>query len=217
MVKVISFDIWGTLLDLGRMLDAITINLSRLSAREFEEVKGAFKRARRAAKEMRYKGELPAKEAVSICQALFAREIKVDVDLVKRACVRAVIDMDKSIVLPGVLEALSWAKGNFKLACLGNVQFWPSSLTRVLLERFGISDFLDKHFFSDEIGYFKPEKEVFEKVISHFRVLPHDVLHVGDREKEDYLGAKEAGLNALLVKKGVPMDLQLKEFLNSVD
>ncbi|BAT72359.1 hydrolase of the HAD superfamily [Thermosulfidibacter takaii ABI70S6] len=217
MVKVISFDIWGTLLDLERMLDGITFNLSELTGRESEEVKSAFKKARIIVREMRYKGKLSAKEAVNISQGLFARELKVDVDLVKRACVRAVINMDGNIVLPGVLEALDWVKKRFKLACLGNVQFWPSSLTRVLLEKFGISNHLDKHFFSDEIGAFKPEKKVFEEVVSFFGVLPNEVLHVGDREKEDYEGAKEAGFKALLVRKGVPLDLQLKEYLESVD
>ncbi len=215
-MRVISFDVWGTLVSLKKMLSYIVEEVASLSGLSASQVESAFKEARRRAKELRYAGKLPAREAVFICQELFAEVLGVDVDVVRRACARAVIVADESMVLPGVLKVLSRLSADFKLVCVGNVQFWPSAQTRILLERFGISQFLKRHFFSDEVGVFKPDKAIFREVAVRMGVAEKEILHVGDRAKEDFEGARAAGCKAYLVKEGVPLDEQLLEFLDEM-
>ncbi len=212
-MRVVSFDVWGTLLRIDLMLERIEAEVSRLSGLEAGVVRSAFRSARKRAKDMRLRGELLPMEAVDVCQGLFASELGVDVEVIKRACARVVAFADESLLVPGAVEALRLAKDRCRVACLGNVQFWPSSQTRVMMERLGLSDYIDRHFFSDETGVFKPDRGAFMKVAEHFGVEPSEMLHVGDRELEDFKGATDAGLSALLVDPSRPLDEQLREFL----
>ncbi len=202
MIKVVSFDIWGTLLRLDLMLEGITREVSKISGIPKESVSEAFKSARKSIKELRYQGRLDPKNAVETSQSTFAKNLGVDIDVVKRACARAVLFAPEDMLIKETLEAVKLVKQlGKKTCCLGNVQFWPSSQTRILLERFGISDFLDKHFFSDELGAFKPQREAFQAIASFFGVPLDEILHIGDREREDFKGATSAGCKAVLIKE----------------
>jgi len=44
-------------------------------------------------------------------------------------------------------------------------------------------------------------KEVYYKICRKLQVAPETILHVGDHEKSDYIAAKEAGLNTLLIDR----------------
>ncbi len=214
MIKVISFDIWGTLLKVEVMFNQVVEELSFLTGFPISEIEKALSEAKSRAKDLRLSGCLPAKEAVGICQGIFAELLGVDVDLVKRACSRAVLKIGEGVVIEGSVDAVRLAKEKgFRVCCLGNVQFWPSALTRVYMERFGVSQYLDKHFFSDELGYFKPDSKAFRVISEFFGVSLSEVLHVGDRELEDYQGALQAGCKALLVSPSRRLKDQLYETL----
>ncbi len=215
MLKLVSFDIWGTLLDIRVMLENISLELAGLTGMDEERIVSRFKRARQKAKELRFKGLLPPKEAVEVCQQMLARELEIDIDVVRRACARATLAADSSMLLEGAVEALRMAKERCKVVCLGNVQFWPSAQTRVILEKLGVSQHLDRHFFSDELGIFKPDERVFLKICEIMGVRPSESLHVGDRKREDFEGAQKAGFKALLVKPDVPLNIQLKEMIEA--
>ncbi len=215
MIKVITFDVWNTLLKVELMFHKIEFFLSEICGISESRVKEAFSLSRNKAKNLRYQGILPAKEAVNICQKILADYLEIDVDLVKRATAKAVISVGKEVVLPEVPETLKLLKeSGYKLACIGNVQFWPSAYTRIFMERYGISQYLDKHIFSDEAGFFKPSPEIFHQAVAFFGVKPHEVLHVGDREKEDYQGATRAGLKALLINPSLSIKGQVLSALN---
>jgi FMN phosphatase YigB (HAD superfamily) len=42
---------------------------------------------------------------------------------------------------------------------------------------------------------------VYQQICQKINVPPERVLHIGDSEKSDYIAAKEAGLNALLIDR----------------
>jgi putative hydrolase of the HAD superfamily len=74
-----------------------------------------------------------------------------------------------------------------------------------LLDDFGISEFVSRAFISAEVGFQKPEAEIFNILLAHFRVSdPKLCLHVGDNYKKDYLPAKTLGMHALLLKECDP-------------
>ncbi|WP_297444201.1 HAD family hydrolase [Desulfurobacterium sp.] len=213
MIKLVSFDIWGTLLDLNLMLEAIVEELSYLSSLEKTFIDNAFKKARKESRELRLQGKLPAKEAVNICQKLFADTLGLDVEFIKRAVVKATLKVRKHIGYPVAIEVLKTVKEKELFVCtIGNVQFWSSNYTRIFIEETGFANYIDKQFYSDEVGVFKPEKEIFIHAASYFKVKPEEMIHVGDREKEDFFGAQKAGVNAFLLKK--PEDLKhILEFI----
>jgi putative hydrolase of the HAD superfamily len=47
----------------------------------------------------------------------------------------------------------------------------------------------------------KPAREIFDRTLTGLDLPPASVLHVGDSPLEDYAGAREAGLRALLIDR----------------
>ncbi len=52
---------------------------------------------------------------------------------------------------------------------------------------------------SVEHGKRKPHKKIFHDTLERLQAKPENVLHVGDSYTADYLGAKNAGMHALLI------------------
>ncbi len=197
---MVSFDVWNTLLDIEAMLSALSESLSKVTGIEEEETAGGVALARERIKRMRSKGVGNPERALEESQELLAEVLGIDVEPVKRAAARAVLRVGDEIVLPGAKEALEGVKRRgLKVTVTGNVMFWPGSYTRLLLERFGLMDYIDRTFFADEVKAFKPMKEMFEKPLRVFNVRPEEAIHIGDTKAEDFEGALRAGMWAVWI------------------
>jgi putative hydrolase of the HAD superfamily len=74
-----------------------------------------------------------------------------------------------------------------------------------LLDSFGISEFISRVFLSSEVGFQKPDPEIFRLLLNHFQISdPHLCLHIGDNYKKDYLPAKTLGMHAFLLTDSNP-------------
>lgn len=194
-MKLVSFDVWNTLLDINVMLDVMAGELSKLMGTCIVDVVEGMMLTRERIKGMRARGEGDPSRPLEESQELLAELLGIDVEPVKRAAARAVINVGDEIVLPGAKEALEGVKRRgLKVTVTGNVMFWPGSYTRLLLERFGLMNFVDKTFFADEVGTFKPLPEMFMKPLQTFGVKPEEALHVGDTYAEDFEGAIRVGM-----------------------
>jgi putative hydrolase of the HAD superfamily len=93
------------------------------------------------------------------------------------------------------LEALT--ERGFRLAVVSN---WDSRLPG-LLEGLGLASSFQSVSVSaiEETG--KPEPEIFRRTCARLRVSPGEALHVGDSVREDFDGARGAGLAALLLDR----------------
>lgn len=200
MIKIVSFDVWNTLLNLTYMLEELSKTLSKFTGLENEKVKIAIAEVRREVRELRKEERLAPEQMLVESQSLLSKRLDVEVDLVKRAIARAMLNVTNDVVLKGVEEALVELKERgYVIVTAGNVMFWPSSYTRLILERFGIARYIDKQFYSDEVKAYKPMKEFFVKVMGHFKASPSEIVHVGDTKEEDFYGALRAGLYAILI------------------
>ncbi|WP_010478547.1 HAD family hydrolase [Thermococcus zilligii] len=199
-MKLASFDVWNTLLDMNVMLDAIAAELSKLMGACIVDVVEGMMLTRERIKAMRAKTAGDPSRALEESQEMLAELLGVDVELVKRAAARAVLRVGDEIVLPGAREALEGVKREgLKVTVTGNVMFWPGSYTRLLLERFSLMDYIDRTFFADEVKAFKPMREMFEKPLRAFDVKPEEAIHIGDTKEEDFEGALKAGMWAVWI------------------
>jgi len=55
----------------------------------------------------------------------------------------------------------------------------------------------DSLVFSDEAGRAKPHREVFERAARSLSADPREMVHIGDLERTDIIGAKQAGYHAI--------------------
>ncbi len=69
------------------------------------------------------------------------------------------------------------------------------------LKAFNIEDVASYVVSSEDIGRLKPSRLPFRILYEHFNLNPNDMLYVGDSEKKDVLGAKNAGMHSMLITK----------------
>jgi len=95
----------------------------------------------------------------------------------------------------GVLEALH--ERGLKVLVVSN---WDSTLP-ALLDRLDLTRHFDGVVVSALVGASKPAREIFDTALALAGVAAHEALHVGDSPSEDYEGARNAGLPALLLDR----------------
>ena len=86
------------------------------------------------------------------------------------------------------------ASHNIRIAILSN----NDSRLRSVLDDLQMIDLFEEIFISSEIGYEKPELEIFRTVEKRMDETPDGFLHLGDSYSRDYLGARQAGWQACL-------------------
>jgi putative hydrolase of the HAD superfamily len=98
----------------------------------------------------------------------------------------------------GVDAALAELRGRgVRLGIVCDVGFTPSTGLRRILERFGLLDCFDGWSFSDEVGWYKPARPIFEHALGYLGMPPQAVAHVGDLRRTDVAGAKGMGMTAV--------------------
>lgn len=100
-------------------------------------------------------------------------------------------------VYDDVLPALTRLKGSFDLCVLSNFDRRLHSI----LEGHDLTRFFEAVFISSEVGASKPHPRMFAAVQTHFGIAPSCILHTGDDEKNDLLGAQQAGWHAWHVRR----------------
>ena len=90
----------------------------------------------------------------------------------------------------------------FKLIIISNVSSGRNLQT--YLWKAGIPDYFDAVIASGDVGYEKPNPEIFRKASIILNIPASCILHVGDKYDEDYIGAYNAGFKAILIdRKGI--------------
>jgi putative hydrolase of the HAD superfamily len=97
------------------------------------------------------------------------------------------------------LESLS-AKG-YRLGLISNTGRTPGVVLRTALAKLGIDRFFNCMIFSDEVYVRKPEKEIFHEALGWLNSLPSKTVHIGNDRKDDFDGARGAGMNSILLDR----------------
>jgi putative hydrolase of the HAD superfamily len=71
-----------------------------------------------------------------------------------------------------------------------------------LCQRLGLAPYLDFCISSAEVGAEKPAPAIFKAALERAGVSAAEALHVGDQHRSDVLGARNAGLHAVLIDRG---------------
>ena len=101
----------------------------------------------------------------------------------------------KSLLMSGTLEMLSWAKNTFEIHILTN-GFEDSQHTKIKVS--GIKPFIESVWTSERVGYKKPHPQFFKTVLNNLEIEPEMAVMVGDNPLADIHGAQSCGINAVL-------------------
>lgn len=117
-------------------------------------------------------------------------------------------------ILPGTRETLERICETFRIAVISNAD---GGIERVL-SRCGIADCFESITDSGIVGVEKPRREIFEAALAAMNARAEESVYVGDVYSVDYLGARNAGMDAVLLdvagayrECGVPRIESLKQ------
>lgn len=92
------------------------------------------------------------------------------------------------------------------LSILSNTAFIKGASLRKFIDNGALKGIFDFQLYSDEIGYSKPNKKVFQQMIDSVSQIRNfdpasmdQIIHVGDNPVADVLGAEEAGITGFLI------------------
>lgn len=97
-------------------------------------------------------------------------------------------------ILPGTREALERIRGTYATAVISN----SDGKIEDVLRRRGIADCFQSITDSGIVGHEKPHPAVFQAALRAMQAPPAASLYVGDVYSVDYVGAREAGMQAVL-------------------
>jgi putative hydrolase of the HAD superfamily len=101
-------------------------------------------------------------------------------------------------IYPEALPALDQlAESGLKLGAIAN---WDERLP-ALLERLGLAGRFEAVVYSSEVDCEKPDPRIFRIALDRLSLPAEEVLHVGDRRREDLEGAVAVGMHALLLDR----------------
>jgi putative hydrolase of the HAD superfamily len=87
---------------------------------------------------------------------------------------------------------------------LSNTGFINGKTLRNILSFYELEDFISFQIYSDEVGYSKPNNEIFQLVFDQVNktreTQKKEILHIGDNSIADYNGAVNFGFDAHLLK-----------------
>lgn len=128
---------------------------------------------------------------------------KLGVALTDRARTRLIKAFEEGILerppLPvaGARDVIEQLSRGYRLGLISDVGFSPGRVLKQVLSSHGLIGAFDSLIFSDEAGRSKPHAEVFSKTASALECEPGEIVHVGDLEPTDVVGAKMAGYFAV--------------------
>ena len=98
-------------------------------------------------------------------------------------------------ILPGTRDALARISQRYKIAVISNAD----GRIHEVLARCGIADCFQTITDSGIVGHEKPHPAVFEAALRSMDARAEQSLYVGDVYSVDYVGAKNAGMDAVLM------------------
>jgi len=97
-------------------------------------------------------------------------------------------------MLPGTRDALERISRKFRIAVISNAD---GGIEQVLT-RCGIASCFESITDSGIVGVEKPRAEIFKAALNRMKAPADESLYVGDMYSVDYLGARNAGMQAVL-------------------
>jgi putative hydrolase of the HAD superfamily len=98
-------------------------------------------------------------------------------------------------VQPETIEVLEWAGRHFRRAMISNFDYSPALYDA--LDRFGIRSMFETIVVSDEVGWRKPHRIIFDRAFEQLRINPQEGLFIGDQLYIDVYGALNSGMDVV--------------------
>lgn len=207
MIKAVTFDLWNTLFTDRNYADFRVDYLEkalkeRHIVKSHNEVLEAYNSTRKLAREIRNGDDHRHPTMVEGVNYILEN---IDVYLpsdVKTTLIRRFEEAlweNPPTLKEGVIETLKALRPRYKLGMISDSGATPGRVLREALQELKILYFFSSTVFSNEVGFCKPNRVIFEASLNDLGVKPHEAVHVGDLLHTDMAGAKAMGMKTIWV------------------
>jgi putative hydrolase of the HAD superfamily len=205
-VKAVVFDFIGTLTSVKNYsLEASTLNLYKAIVEEGfsvdeEEFFRAYSRAHEKYRLIRYEELIEVTNGVWISDALNCLGFKTSPEdaRVKTAINVFFEDYLSSLELnPCARQMLVRLSKQYKLGLISNFTYAP--VIYAALRRLGVNKFFSSVLVSEDVGWRKPNRKIFQEALRRLGVKTEETVYVGDSPAEDIGGGAAAGMRTIFV------------------
>lgn len=224
MIKVISFDFYGTLVTWmpsgeqiqlqaakaeGFQLDTTNIDAAYAAADRYLELENAIMpiSMRSSSKKKQVFVEYERVLLVSLNARVTSRKAQKIWERVEATPKKLTSYQGARSVLESLIAK------NLKIGIISNIGQGLSEL----MESSGLGNLANFLVSSGEVGYSKPHPAIFEAAIRVFGVDPSEIIHVGDSIEGDVNGAIASGIHAVLIDRAKLMPKLKPEKYNVIN
>ena len=206
-IKVISFDLWGTLFDDSdyireleekRIKACIEIS-KKYNLLQTDNWREIILNERRDFQKIERKGKCPDHK-VRIKSILLKVNRNVNEDVVEElsSLFEEISLMSMPIVNQQLVTYIKELRRKL-LPCiiLSNTGLISAEVIRKLLKRTNLYNLFDRIYLSEEIGICKPSIDIFKIPIIEYSIFPHQMLHIGDSDFFDIEAAQKVGCRTI--------------------
>jgi putative hydrolase of the HAD superfamily len=212
MLDTVTFDVWNTLLvhefyddrvkyaRIGRMESALRKSGFRFSR---DELLKAYDHSEALLSGL-WKREMDV--GIDGHVTLFLEGLGLEADehnkrVIRQPYAHALLDFEPALV-EGASEALESLKNRgYRIGLISNTGRTPGDTIKLVLRDHGILKYFDGMVFSNEAGYIKPNRKIFEIALEGLGSRAENTVHVGDSLLLDVYGAGAAGMRTVLFNK----------------
>jgi len=204
--KAVIFDYIGTLINCRNYtMEASKLRLHNALATEgFDVAEAKFLDAYNAAHEkyrkVRYEQLREVTNAVWVSEALnnLGFEVTMDDCRIKTALSVFFQDfIDNLEIRKGAKKLIHQAKEQGKVGLISNFTYAP--VIYASLRKLGINQFFNAIVVSEDMGWRKPHKRIFQEALRKLQVTAEETVYIGDSPLEDIEGAKTVGMKTIFV------------------
>jgi putative hydrolase of the HAD superfamily len=193
-IEAVTFDMDGTLYNSVRLFIKLLPDI--LKNRRFIV---EYYRIRESLRRDNFKGDIRGEVRKRLSQRLQMTESDCEFMINETIYRLFTSKIDRRLLFKGVMEFIdTLKKNNVKLGIISDFPV-DEKLMRLGLYFEPWRAIIN----SEDIGALKPAREPFMKAAEVLCTEPHKILHIGDREKSDVVGAKRAGfISARIIRIG---------------
>lgn len=206
-LQAVTFDFWETLvrtdnaaMHLARRVAVAEVLAANNFPAELNDIEQAFDEAW-----SRYSGawatgeQFTGHHAAELVLDLLGHSPSAEV---RRDVIDAYVSAGRDVELEltyNVADSLRAIKAmDLRIGIICDVGLTPSPILRKVLDRHGVLSLFDHWSFSDEVGVYKPDPQIFEHALSGLGgIAPSNAVHIGDLRRTDIAGAIGMGMHSI--------------------
>lgn len=199
MIKAVLIDIDDTIFDFEKCSkNSFLKTLEKFNIKFKEEDFSYFNKVNDILWTKQKLGEINIKEVFIKRDYLMGKYFNIDIEkgLFNDLFVKFLYDEIEMV--DGIEDLLLYLSDKYKIFTASNGIF---KMQENRLKKSNLDKYFDKIFVSDKIGFEKPDKKFFQKIMDLTKFSNDDLIMIGDSIKSDIIGAKNSKIKSIYFNK----------------